>query len=226
MLRVLLRVVADALVVAIVLFAVAGTFAWTRAWILLAVLLFARTASAIAVFRVNPALLRERATVLVHRGQPWADRVILLAFMITAFIGVPAVAALDVFRWQVLPAPSPLISVIGLALFIFGWIITALALRENAFAVTVVRLQAERSHTVVDTGPYTVVRHPMYAGNPSVLVGLGLWLGSYTAALFACLPLALLMVRIVLEEWFLRRELAGYPEYTRRVRYRLLPRVW
>ena len=226
MFLVLLRVIADAVVVAVVLFAAAGTFAWTRAWILLAVLLLARIVSAMMVYRVNPALLRERATVLVHGGQPWTDRVILLAFMITAFIGVPAVAALDVFRWHVLPAPPPVISALGLVLFTVGWIITALALRENAFAVTVVRLQPERRHTVVDTGPYSIVRHPMYAGNPAVLLGLGLWLGSYTAVLYTCLPLALLMVRIVLEERFLRRELAGYPDYARRVRYRLLPGAW
>jgi protein-S-isoprenylcysteine O-methyltransferase Ste14 len=226
MLRVLLRLVADAVIIAIVLFTAAGTLAWTRAWVLLAALLVVRIVSAMMIYRVSPALLRERATVLVHRGQPWADRVILLAFMATAFIGVPAVAALDVFRWHVLPAPSLLIAGVGLGLFILGWIITALALRENAFAVTVVRMQSERQHAVVDTGPYNVVRHPMYAGNPAVLVGLGLWLGSYTAALFACLPLALLMMRIALEERFLRRELPGYPEYATRVRYRLLPGVW
>jgi protein-S-isoprenylcysteine O-methyltransferase Ste14 len=226
MLRVLLRVVADAVVVAIVLFAAAGTLAWPRAWVLLAVLLAVRTLSAIAVFRVNPALLRERATVLIHREQPWADRVVLLAFMTTAFIGVPALAALDVFHWHVLPSPPPSLAALGLVLFALGWIIKALALRENAFAVTVVRLQAERQHTVVDTGIYNVVRHPMYAGSPFVHLGLSLWLGSYTAAFSVGLPLALLMVRIGLEERFLRRELPGYPQYMKRVPYRLLPGIW
>jgi protein-S-isoprenylcysteine O-methyltransferase Ste14 len=66
----------------------------------------------------------------------------------------------------------------------------------------------------------------MYAGNPLVNVGLGLWLGSYTAALFAAVPLVLLMMRIGLEERFLRRELPGYGEYTKRVPYRLLPTLW
>src|SRR3712207_3340162 len=98
MLRALIRVVADAVVVATVLFVAAGTLAWRRAWLLLAVLLGVRVASAFAVFRVNPALLRERATVLVHRDQPWADRLILLAFLATSFLGLPAVAALAVFR--------------------------------------------------------------------------------------------------------------------------------
>ena len=153
-----MRVVADAVVVAAVLFAAAGTLAWRRAWILIAVLLVVRIASALAVFRVNPALLRERATVLVHRRQAWTDRVILLAFMTTAFAGVPAVAA--------------------------------------------------------------------YAGNLLVNVGLGLWLGSYAAALFAVVPLAILMVRIAVEERLLRRELPGYSEYAARVTHRLLPGIW
>jgi protein-S-isoprenylcysteine O-methyltransferase Ste14 len=226
MLRVLLRIVADAVVVAIVLFAAAGTLAWPRAWVLLAVLLVVRVLSASAVFRVNPTLLRERATVLVHRQQPWADKVLLLAFMTTAFIGVPAVAALDVFRWHLLPSPSALLATFGLFLFALGWIIKGLALRENAFAVTVVRFQAERQHNVVDTGIYSVVRHPMYAGSPFVHLGLSFWLGSYAAALYTTLPLALLIVRLGLEERFLRRELPGYPEYMQRVPYRLLPGIW
>jgi protein-S-isoprenylcysteine O-methyltransferase Ste14 len=225
MLKVLMRVTADAVLVAIVLFVAAGTLAW-RAWVLLAVLLLVRVSSAIAVFRVNPALLRERATVLMHRDQPWADRLILLAFMATAFMGVPAVAALDVFRWHVLPSPPPLLASAGLVLFAVGWMIIALALRANAFAVTVVRLQTERRHTVVDTGVYSVVRHPMYAGSLLVQVGLSVWLGSYTAALFAAIPIGLLMVRIRLEERFLRRELPGCPEYAARVRYRVLPTIW
>ena len=224
--RILLRVTADAGVVGVVLFLAAGTLAWRRAWVLLGVLLVVRVASAIAVFRVNPALLRERATVLMHRDQPAVDKVVLLAFMTTAFIGVPAVAALDVFHWNLLPDPPMLVAALGLGLFVLGWIITALALRENAFAVTVVRRQAERHHRVVDTGVYGVVRHPMYAGNPFVLVGMSLWLGSYTAALCATVPLALLMARIGLEERFLRRELPGYPEYMSRVAYRLVPGIW
>lgn len=226
MFRILTRVVLDAVIVATVLFVAAGTLAWQRAWVLVAVLLVVRTLSAIAVFRVNPALLRERATVLIHQHQPCADRLILLAFMGTAFVGVPAAAALDVFQWHMLPSPPLALSCGGLGLFALGWMIIAAALRENPFAVTVVRVQHERQHTVVGTGIYGVVRHPMYAGNPLVNVGLGLWLGSYVAVLFAAIPLGLLMVRIGLEERFLQRELPGYTEYAARVRYRLVPGIW
>jgi protein-S-isoprenylcysteine O-methyltransferase Ste14 len=226
MLKALARVVADAVVVAIVLFTAAGTIAWPHAWVLVSVLLIVRVASAIVIYRVNPALLEERATVLIHRDQPLSDRVVLILFMITAFIGVPAIAAIDVFHWHVLPPPPDIVQDVGLLVFGAGWFVTALALRENAFAVTVVRLQDERMHKVVDTGIYSRLRHPMYSGNPLVLLGLSLWLGSYFAAVCAVLPVALLMIRIRLEERFLMRELPGYSDYSRRVRYRLVPRIW
>ncbi|MEP6729753.1 MAG: isoprenylcysteine carboxylmethyltransferase family protein [bacterium] len=189
-------------------------------------LIVVRALSAVAIFRVNPALLNERATVLIHRGQPWIDRLVLLTFMGTAFVALPAIAALDAFRWHVLATPPLGLAIMGLALFTTGWMIIGIALRANPFAVTVVRHQDERQHIVVDTGVYALIRHPMYAGNLLVNVGLGLWLGSYVAALFAAIPLGLLMVRIGLEERFLRRELPGYREYTVRVPYRLLPRLW
>jgi protein-S-isoprenylcysteine O-methyltransferase Ste14 len=225
-LAVIVRVFADTVLVAIVLFAFAGTLAWPRAWILIAALFLIRVATAITVFRVNPALLRERARLLLHPAQPRADKLILFCFMVTAFIGVPAVAALDIFHWHVSRhVPLPL-AIFGLAMFAAGWVVIALALRANAFAVTVVRVQPDRKHVVVDTGPYSVVRHPMYAGNPMVTLGLSLWLGSYVAAVCAIIPLALLIVRIVLEERLLRRQLPGYSDYVERVRYRLVPGLW
>jgi protein-S-isoprenylcysteine O-methyltransferase Ste14 len=226
MLRIFARLVADTLIVGATLFVTAGTLAWPRAWILLGVLMVVRSVSAVVVYRVNPALLRERASVLVHRGQPLTDKILLLVYMGAAFVGVPAVAAIDVFRRHYSPAPPLVLAVLGLALFALGWIIIAMALRANAFAVTVVRLQSERKHAVIDSGVYAVIRHPIYAGNPLVNVGLALWLGSYVAMLFAVVPLALLVVRIGIEERFLRRELPGYGDYALRVPYRLVPGIW
>ncbi|HEX6746180.1 MAG TPA: isoprenylcysteine carboxylmethyltransferase family protein [Longimicrobium sp.] len=193
---------------------------------LLAVMLLVRAAGARLVYRVNPGLLRERAGLPIHGDQPWADRLLLLAVLATGFLGLPAIAGLDVFRWHMLHRPPPLLSGIGLILFALGWSIKNLALRANAFATTVVRLQSERAHVVADSGVYAVVRHPFYAADPLILAGLGLWLESYLAVLCAVIPVALMVIRLRLEERFLRRELPGYNDYMVRVPHRLIPGVW
>jgi protein-S-isoprenylcysteine O-methyltransferase Ste14 len=87
-------------------------------------------------------------------------------------------------------------------------------------------LQRERQHAVVDTGIYGIVRHPFYAADPLILVGLGLWLESYFAALVAVIPLTFMLVRLCLEEHFLRHHLPGYSEYALRVPHRLVPGIW
>jgi protein-S-isoprenylcysteine O-methyltransferase Ste14 len=226
MVRIAVRLIADAVFVALCLFVSAGTLAWWRAWVLLAVLLVVRGTGARAVYRVNPALLRERAKLPLHSDQPQADRVLLLAVLATGFLGLPAIAGLDVFRWHVLPPPGPVVSTGGLVVFALGWCLKSLALRANAFATAAVRLQSERAHAVADSGVYTIVRHPFYAADPLILGGLALWLESSMAALCALIPIALVIIRLQLEERFLRRELPGYTEYTARVRHRLIPRIW
>lgn len=204
----------------------AGTFAWWRAWVLLAVLLSVRTLGAFVVARINPMLVRERAALPMHRHQPPMDRLLLLSVLATGFLGLPALAGADVFRWHLLPSPASVVSAFGLALFTSGWVLKQCALRANAFATTVVRLQAERGHAVADTGVYAIVRHPFYAADPLILIGLGLWLESYFAAACAVIPIALMVLRLQVEERFLRRELPGYQDYTLRVPHRLIPGVW
>jgi protein-S-isoprenylcysteine O-methyltransferase Ste14 len=111
-------------------------------------------------------------------------------------------------------------------LFAVGWVVMVLAMRENTFAAPVVRHQAEREQVVVDTGPYAIVRHPMYAGSVPLTVGMALWLGSYAGALLAAAPIGTLVLRVLVEERLLCRELPGYDRYAQRVRWRLVPFVW
>jgi protein-S-isoprenylcysteine O-methyltransferase Ste14 len=224
--RVLVRLVADAGLVGALLFLSAGTLSWWRAWVLLGVMLLVRTTTALAVYRVSPALVQERAGLPIHPDQPRTDKLLLLGVLATGFIGLPAIAGFDVFHWHVLPRPGPLLANLGLVLFVLGWALKGLALRANAFATAVVRLQSERKHAVVDRGVYSVVRHPFYAGTPLVFIGQAIWLESSTAAVCAVLPTLLVLLRLTLEERFLRRELPGYSDYAQRVRYRLVPRIW
>jgi protein-S-isoprenylcysteine O-methyltransferase Ste14 len=203
----------------------AGTLNWWRAWAFLAVVFVDAVVSTASLFRINKDLLEERFTPPVQKGQPLADK-ILVVLLIAAFAGVIAFIPLDVFRFHLLGKPGTLVSSSGLVLFVAGWWIMTLALRENAFAVPVVKHQEERQHRVVDSGVYGVVRHPMYAGAVALLVGMPLWLESFAAAMLASVPIVTLVLRILVEERFLRRELKGYDAYTERVRYRLIPFLW
>jgi protein-S-isoprenylcysteine O-methyltransferase Ste14 len=224
--RVFLRLVADAALVAAILFVSAGTLTWWRAWVLVAVLLAARAVSAAIVYPVNPTLLRERAGLPLHGDQPLSDRLLLLGVLMTGFLGLPAIAGLDRFHWHLLRRPPDLLAAAGLVLFALGWGIKGLVLRANAFAITVVRWQGERNHVVVETGPYAIVRHPFYAADPLIFLGLSLWLESYAAALSALVPTALMMMRLTLEEHLLRDTLPGYRGYAERVQHRLVPGLW
>src|SRR4051812_27687060 len=121
MLRVLLRLLADAGLVAVLLFSSAGTLSWWRAWVLLAVMLLVRVVGAAIVNRVNPALLNERAKLPIHGDQPRTDKLLLLSVLATGFLGLPLLAGLDDFHWHVLPRPAQFAGDIGLILFALGW---------------------------------------------------------------------------------------------------------
>jgi protein-S-isoprenylcysteine O-methyltransferase Ste14 len=207
------------------LFLPAGTFNWPRAWALLGVLFVATIATMVIVFPGREDLLNERFKPPVQKGQPLADKIIVL-LLIASFIGVIVFIPLDVFRFHLTGKPNPLVSSLGMILFIAGWWIISLVFKENAFAAPVVRHQEERHQTVIDTGVYSIVRHPMYAGAVLWMVGMPLWLESYAASLLAIVLVPIVVVRILFEERFLKRELKGYEAYTKRVRYRLIPLIW
>ena len=208
------------------LFLPARTLRWPAAWILLAVLLIVRSVSAVQLWRTQRGLMERRTGVpLPQKGQPAADR-ILLPLSMASFAALVAFASLDVWQLHLLPSPPLVVRCAGLLVFAAGWWVAHLALRENAFALTVVRHQEERDHYVVDTGPYAIVRHPMYAGVLIVMVGVGLWLGSLAGALATFVPAFIFALRIGVEERVLREALPAYSVYAQRVRARLLPGLW
>ncbi|HXV17608.1 MAG TPA: isoprenylcysteine carboxylmethyltransferase family protein [Gemmatimonadaceae bacterium] len=210
----------------LLLYAGAGTLEWRAAWVLLATLFMVRGISVVLLWRTQRSLLDERSTLpLPQAGQPAADR-ILLPLSMASFAGIVFFSALDVWHLRLLSMPPFWLRVAGLAAFTLGWWVVYRALRTNAFAVTVVRCQHERAQHVIDTGPYAVVRHPMYAGLIPVMAGLALWLGSLAGALLAVVPVTFLAIRIVVEERMLNDRLPGYSEYRQRVRARLVPGIW
>jgi protein-S-isoprenylcysteine O-methyltransferase Ste14 len=223
--KVIAGVVFNVAFYAVLLFVAAGTLHWWRAWVFLAVTVAVMAAAIFSILPDNADLFSQRARGIIQKGQPLWDRALVILLVIS-YLGQIVFIPLDVFRFHLVPKPGALVSLFGLALYIAGWRIMTLAMKVNPFAVPVVRLQEERHQRVIDTGIYAVVRHPMYAGFVPMVVGPALWMGSYTAALLAIVPIVVLAVRSVFEERFLKRELKGYKAYMEKVRYRLIPFVW
>ncbi len=207
------------------LFLPAGTLDWWRAWLLIGTIFSGSLVSAARLFPGRKDLLKERLKSPIQKGQPLADKIVLMFFLMS-FYGLIVFIPLDVFRFHLIDKPGMLVSSMGLFFFLLGWGIVFLALRENVFAAPVVKLQEERGQKVIDTGVYGVVRHPLYAGGILFIVGIPLWLESYAGALLTLAPIGTIVLRIYLEEQFLRGQLEGYEAYMKRVRYRLLPFLW
>ena len=172
--------------------------------------------------RVNPEVIAAR--INRHKGTKRCDR-ILLAIVLLTVMAIPIVAALDDrrFHWFHLPWWG---CVLGYALLITGIVGLTWAESVNRFFEPTVRIQTDRGHRVIDTGPYAFVRHPGYVSGFLVFIGMPLCLGSLWALIPGILLCPLLVLRTIWEDQTLRDELAGYEEYTQRVRYRLIPGVW
>jgi protein-S-isoprenylcysteine O-methyltransferase Ste14 len=204
------------------LFAPAGTFGYWQAWVVLAVVFaLATVVPSVYLLRANPVALQRRIS-----GGPAAEarsvQRLVMAGLYLSLVAMVVVSALDHrFGWSPVPAA---ICAAGDVLLAVGLAVVVLVVIQNAYASTTVRVEA--SQTVVSSGLYGLVRHPMYTGNVIMMVGLPLALGSYWGLVFVLPGLAVLAWRIRDEETLLREELAGYREYTQQVRYRLVPCMW
>jgi protein-S-isoprenylcysteine O-methyltransferase Ste14 len=204
------------------LFLPAGTWAWPRGWLFSSVVIAASIVFGLYLRRANPDVIAAR--VNRHEGTEGWDRWVL-GLLIPALVSILPVAALDDgrFRWSQVPWWA---CGIGYVLLITGLAGFTWAESVNKFFEPTVRIQADRGHTVIDTGPYAIIRHPGYVAAGLLVLGMPLALGSYWAMIPALLTCLLLVVRTVWEDRTLREELPGYEEYARRVRYRLIPGVW
>lgn len=135
------------------------------------------------------------------------------------------VSGLDArFGWSAQPVLAAQLA--ALVILVLGYALVSWAMASNKFFSGVVRIQAERGHTVATTGPYQVVRHPGYTGMIAFTLATPVLLGSLWALVPALLNVCLFVLRTSLEDRTLQAELSGYQDYTRQVRYRLLPGVW
>ncbi|MEZ5827804.1 MAG: isoprenylcysteine carboxylmethyltransferase family protein [Hyphomicrobiales bacterium] len=211
-------------VVAVLLFGAAGTVRWPAAWVYLALSAVMSIAGGLWLARHDPALLEERLGAVIQRDQKGWDRAFMLAMSVLWF-GWLVLMALDARRYHWSDMPLAL-QVLGFILICLGSWIIGLTFRENSYAAPVVKIQKDRAHKVISTGPYSYVRHPMYAGALLLIPGVPLLLGSWWGLAASLVFIVLLAGRAVLEERTLKAELDGYAAYAARVRYRLLPHVW
>jgi protein-S-isoprenylcysteine O-methyltransferase Ste14 len=203
------------------LFVPAGTFNYWQAWVFLVVVAVTASAPSIYLLRANPVALQRRM-----RGGPTAEsrlaQKVVIAGLYFSLAAMVVVSVLDHrFGWS--PVPTA-VCLVGDVLVAVGLGVVALVIIQNSYAAATV--QVEAGQTVVSTGLYGLVRHPMYTGNVIMMVGIPLALGSYWGLVFVIPGLIVLATRIRDEEKLLQQDLAGYREYSQKVRYRLVPGTW
>ena len=207
---------------AVILFVSAGRWDWVWGWMAVIILAGWVGATALAVIPKSPQLLAER--VGPRKGaKAWDTAIMSVVGLI--ILAVYVVAGLDVRNgWTT--GFSIVAQAVGAIATALGYALVVWATASNAYFSLIVRIQQERGHTVVTTGPYRFVRHPGYVGSILAYVGTPLMLGSAWAILLGAASALLMIARTTLEDRTLQAELPGYVEYTQRTRYRLLPGVW
>lgn len=213
----------DLAIMGIILFASAGTLSWWRGWAVWGFYLLSAGAQGLVLGSRHPSLLAERARL--QKGTKRWDIVIATLAASWLPMATMCLAGLSVRHgWH--PEMPLGWTVVGALGAVAGWALTVWAMAANAFFAATVRIQQDRGHTVVSTGPYALARHPGYVG--AILFNLGhpLVLGSWWALVPSGLAAALFILRTALEDRTLQAELPGYDAYAQRVRWRLLPRVW
>jgi protein-S-isoprenylcysteine O-methyltransferase Ste14 len=211
------------LFVAAVLMLSAGRWDWGMGWLYVVIFLLFDVATAVVVIPRSPELLIERSRA--QKGaKEWDKAIMPLA---AGFLPMASwvVAGLDE-RFDWLPEVGWNLQVAAAIITAVGYGIVVWAMGTNAFFSPVVRIQSERGHQVASGGPYRIIRHPGYVGAILFTVAVPLMLGSWWGLISGSIGAILYVVRTVREDKTLQDELVGYREYTQRVKYRLLPRIW
>ncbi len=216
-----LAVASVVVILAGLLFVLARHLDWTLGWIYVAIFAATWAITLACLLRWNPELIRWR--MYPGKGTKTWDKV---------WLGLFAPVAIAVYVVAVLEAREGVSSaqgaawLLGLAIFVPSWALVIWSMVVNPFFEKTVRIQTDRGHRVIDTGPYAYVRHPGYVGFAGWMLSTPLLLASAWAFVPALLAVILLVIRTALEDRTLRAELPGYAEYAARVRFRLIPRVW
>ncbi len=216
--KILLAWTAAVAVLLLVLFVPAGTLDYWQAWLYMAVILVPAAFVVLYFLKKDPEFLERR---MMYREKEAAQRSVI-GFGILIFIIGFVIPGLDRrFGWSQVP---PSLVLFADVLVLAGYAFVAVVFMENSYAGRTVRV--EKGQTVVTTGLYSVIRHPMYLGTLVLYLATPIALGSYWAFPVFALTIPMIVMRILNEEEVLRRELPGYTEYCNRTRYRLVPFIW
>jgi protein-S-isoprenylcysteine O-methyltransferase Ste14 len=204
----------------------AGSWHWWEAWVMVALWTAFGLVMTPYLLRHDPELLAERMKLVpLHKDQKVWDKVIMLLFFISG-IALYIVPGFDVVRYE-WSEPLPVwMRIFAMVLHLPCFVMLGWVMRENTYLSQVVKIDKERAHQVITTGPYALVRHPMYTIVIVLLFAVPVALGSRYALILAAFLTALLVVRTYLEDRTLHAELPGYPEYARHTLYRLIPGIW
>jgi protein-S-isoprenylcysteine O-methyltransferase Ste14 len=204
------------------LFWAAGTLSWARGWIHLGLWVVTLAANLVTLLHTNPDVVAARMT----RQQVFAKfEKVMMPLFVPALLAIPVVAGLDAIRYAWASAPLWAIW-LGIIAHVAGDAFMLWAMIVNPYLAGEVRVQTERGHRVITTGPYAIVRHPMYVGLILILPSIPLVLGSWWTFAPAGAVGILLIIRMVLEDRMLREQLPGYKEYMLMTPYRLIPGIW
>lgn len=208
------------IILVIAIFVSAGNLGWGWGWALAGIMIVNRI---VTLFFLDPRLIKER-TSIKHGYKSWDIILSTTMGRIGPFL-IIVTAGLDYrFGWS---KSFPLVlNILGAVLIILAYILVASAMKENRFFSAIVRIQKERGHQVITTGPYGIVRHPGYSGTILHTLSLPLVLGSYFSLIPAFATIILAFMRIIMEDNTLKQELEGYTEYAEKVRYRIIPGIW
>jgi len=213
------------LFIPLILLVCGGDFSWWQGWIFSVLLFVAGIGGRILAERRHPGLLVERANMeKAQNAKPW-DKVLAPLMAISLSFPLVIVAGLDHrYGWTSI---FPIwLNILGLLLITLGYAFATWALVENRFFSSTVYIQTDRGHSVCDSGPYRIVRHPGYAGNLLALIGIIMALNSMWTLIPVVVALIIAVIRTVLEDKTLHEELRGYKDYAKRVRYRLFPGIY
>ena len=217
--KMLIQVTFGFIIYGAIFFIPAGSLEWLEAWVFLIISFLYVLVVVFYFWKRDPSILVSRSKVKPEKG---FDMIFFLLAGL-AFLAMFLLSAMD-FRSGISATVFPGIKALGFILVVATYLIVFFVMRENSYASKSIRVEEDQK--VISSGPYAYVRHPMYSGFILMYLGFPLAFGSLISLPFAIFSIILLAVRSYYEEKALIKDLPGYEEYTKRVKYRLIPKIW